>query len=82
MKLPTIQPDALDLEQLRDTIASEGYALLLKRIQATIADQMKSLLTVESWDNVRYRQGFAAGLQCALDIPATIAAEIKARAKK
>lgn len=81
MKVNAIKPDNFDLERLKETVGSEGYALIAARARQEIERQKNSLLTVEAWENVRYVQGFAAGLMCALDIPGILAADIKARTK-
>ena len=75
-------PDAFDLEQLRETIASPGYQIVQRRHAEMFARELAKLQTVETWDNARYVQGFIAGVQAAAEVPRILESEIRARLKR
>jgi len=79
MKIQQSKADGFDATQLRETLDSPGYALLARRIQQAIAHNQAQLEVSDSWENTRYRQGFLAGLRCALEIPVTMHKEIAKR---
>lgn len=84
MKVRTIEkPDSLDREALRALCASPGWRLLVEQGIALAIKQNQAALEQEpSWDNVRYRQGFLAGLRCALDLPGVLAQRIADGARR
>ena len=77
-----IDPDELDLSQLKETIDSPGFRLIKQRLAETYGRELAKMSTVETWDNTRYLQGLLAGLTVAADVPRILESEIKARSAK
>jgi len=77
-----LDPDAIDLEQLKETLNSPGYRTLTARLGQTYAAELKKLATVASWDETRFQQGFLQGLECAARLPEIVQGEIKQRLER
>lgn len=61
-------------EYVREARATIGYGLIERRIQETIEREAAKLRTCSASDLARL-QGFIAGLECALGIPAALIIE-------
>ena len=77
-----LDPDALDLEQLKETLNSPGYRMLTARLSATYAAELKKMASIGTWEATTRLQGFLAGLDCAARLPEILAKEIQARMAK
>jgi hypothetical protein len=82
MIIKPVKLDNLDLERLRECVASAGYEMIAKRVNETIVKNQTALEVSASWENTRFLQGFLGGLRCALDVPAILATEISGRTNK
>lgn len=72
-------PDAVDLNNLRETVQSAGYALIWTRIWEELETQRLKLEVPAN--NADYHRGAVAMLRCVLGIPGIIEAEIKDKLK-
>lgn len=77
-----IEPDALDLERLKETVESPGYELIRRRAAETRGRRATELESLTELGNVRFVQGFLAGLDNAFAIPKILADEFRARKKE
>ncbi len=70
--------DEQDRDRLQELVASDGYKLLVERLQAMLERERKALESLDAADaELRYRQGSVFALHTVLDLPQIMMAEFE-----
>ncbi len=79
MKLRFELLDRIDVEQLRDTLATPGWKIFVQRVRETLEQAASQAMNAPTWEEHRELRGAVKALRTVLDIPAIITSEVKRR---
>lgn len=77
-----LEPDQIDLEHLRTTADSPGFALIEEKQLQFRRDVLKQLEAAESWEGYKYLQGQLHAIDRVLELPKILHNEIRVRLKR
>jgi hypothetical protein len=81
MNVP-IKPSAIELGHLEQTLATAGWALIVRKIGETHQRVMANALKAASWQETLIERGKLEGLKLALEAPQILKEEITERLKR
>jgi hypothetical protein len=77
-----LEKDSIDLNALRDTVASMGYRMIAERHAVMETALLRELVNADSFEKTRFLQGQIQALARSRDVPKILEAEIRAKQKK
>lgn len=77
-----IKPSAIELQHLEQTLATAGWALIARKMEAIGETVKDKVMKAKTWDEFLEQRGKMAGLALAFDAPHILIEEITTKLKQ